>query len=113
VPPDCQAAFAPPGPIDEQYALVEALQQGLARVVYVGGFPPGDGDAVADGYPAENGEVPLPDWSASADEDLADLDAEARAAFRARDPVARARHPRPAAAHRRTPLRRARHRHRD
>jgi pimeloyl-ACP methyl ester carboxylesterase len=53
-------------------------------VVYVGGFPMGDGDAVADGYPAENGEVPLPDWSAFEEEELVDLDDEARAAFRER-----------------------------
>jgi pimeloyl-ACP methyl ester carboxylesterase len=43
-----------------------------------------DGDAVADGYPAENGEVPLPDWSAFEEEELVDLDDEARAAFRER-----------------------------
>jgi pimeloyl-ACP methyl ester carboxylesterase/uncharacterized damage-inducible protein DinB len=66
------------------HAAVDARPDRVARVVYVGGFPTGDGDAVADGYPAENGEVPLPDWSAFADEDLADLDDKARAAFRAR-----------------------------
>jgi len=95
------------------HAAVDARPDRVARAVYVGGFPTGDGGAVADEYPAENGAVPLPDWSAFADEDLADLDDTARAAFRARDPLARARHPRPAAAHQRTPLRRARHRHRD
>jgi hypothetical protein len=51
-------------------------------VVAVGGFPVGDGDAIAEGYPALNGEVPLPDWSAFEDEDLADLDDKARAEFR-------------------------------
>ncbi len=66
------------------HAAVDARPDRVARVVYVGGFPTGDGDAVADGYPAEVGEVPLPDWSAFADEDLADLDDTARAAFRAR-----------------------------
>jgi pimeloyl-ACP methyl ester carboxylesterase/uncharacterized damage-inducible protein DinB len=66
------------------HAAVDARPDRVARVVYVGGFPTGDGDAVADGYPAANGEVPLPDWSAFADEDLADLDDKARAAFRAR-----------------------------
>jgi pimeloyl-ACP methyl ester carboxylesterase len=65
------------------HAAVDARPDRVARVVYVGGFPTGDGDAVADGYPAANGEVPLPDWSAFADEDLADLDDMARAAFRA------------------------------
>lgn len=63
------------------HAAVDARPDRVARVVYVGGFPVGDGDAIADGYPAENGEVPLPDWSAFEDEDLAELDANARAAF--------------------------------
>ena len=66
------------------YAAGEARPDRVARVVCVGGFPTGDGGAIADGFPAENGEVPLPDWSAFADEDLADLDDEARAEFRER-----------------------------
>jgi len=66
------------------HAAVDARPDRVARAVYVGGFPTGDGDAVADGYPAENGEVPLPDWSAFEDEDLVDLDDEARAEFRER-----------------------------
>ncbi len=66
------------------HAAVDARPDRVARVVYVGGFPTGDGDAVADGYPAENGEVPLPDWAAFGDEDLVDLDDEAREAFRER-----------------------------
>jgi len=66
------------------HAAVDARPDRVARAVYVGGFPTGDGAAVADEYPAENGAVPLPDWSAFADEDLADLDDTARAAFRAR-----------------------------
>jgi len=66
------------------HAAVDARPDRVARVVYVGGFPTGDGDAVADGYPAENGEVPLPDWSAFEDEDLADLDDKVRAEFRER-----------------------------
>ena len=63
------------------HAAVDVRPDRVARVVYVGGFPVGDGDAIAEGYPAENGEVPLPDWSAFEDEDLADLDAKARAEF--------------------------------
>jgi pimeloyl-ACP methyl ester carboxylesterase len=66
------------------HAAVDARPDRVARVVYVGGFPTGDGDAVADGYAVENGEVPLPDWSDFEDEDLADLDDEARAKFRER-----------------------------
>lgn len=66
------------------HAAVDARPDRVARVVYVGGFPTGDGDALADGYPAENGEVPLPDWSQFEEEELADLGDEARAAFRER-----------------------------
>jgi pimeloyl-ACP methyl ester carboxylesterase len=66
------------------HAAVDARPDRVARAVYVSGFPTGDGDAVADGYPAENGEVPLPDWSAFEEEELVDLDDEARAAFRER-----------------------------
>lgn len=66
------------------YAAIDARPDRIARAVYVGGFPVGAGDALADGYPAENGEVPLPDWSDFEDEELADLDDAARADFRAR-----------------------------
>ena len=66
------------------HAAVDARPDRVARVVYVGGFPTGDGDAVADGFPAEDGEVPLPDWTAFDDEDLADLDDDARTEFRER-----------------------------
>jgi pimeloyl-ACP methyl ester carboxylesterase len=66
------------------HAAVDARPDRVARVVYVGGFPTGDGDTVAAGYPAENGEVPLPDWSEFGDEDLVDLDDDARAVFRER-----------------------------
>jgi pimeloyl-ACP methyl ester carboxylesterase len=66
------------------YAAVDARPGRVARAVYVGGFPVGDGATVADGYPAENGEVPLPDWSEFEEADLADLDDEGRRAFRER-----------------------------
>ena len=66
------------------FAAVDARPGRVARVVYVGGFPTGDGDVLAGGYPAENGEVPLPDWSRFDDADLAGLDEQARAAFRDR-----------------------------
>jgi pimeloyl-ACP methyl ester carboxylesterase len=66
------------------HAAVDARSDRIARAVYVGGFPTGDGGTVADGYPAENGEVPLPDWSAFEEEDLVDLDDEGRRAFRER-----------------------------
>ena len=66
------------------HAAVDARPDRVERVVYVGGFPTGDGDAVAAGYPAPGGEVPLPDWSAFEQEELVGLDDRARAAFRQR-----------------------------
>jgi pimeloyl-ACP methyl ester carboxylesterase len=66
------------------YAALDARPDRVARAVYVGGFPVGDGDAIADAYPAENGEVPLPEWSQFEEEDLVDLDDEGRRAFRER-----------------------------
>lgn len=66
------------------HAAVDARPDRVAHVVYIGGFPVGEGDAIADGYPVENGEVPLPDWAAFEDEDLADLDDAALAEFRER-----------------------------
>jgi pimeloyl-ACP methyl ester carboxylesterase len=63
------------------HAAVDARPERVARVVYVAGFPLADGVADPGGYPAENGEIPLPDWSAFEAEDLADLDEETRAEF--------------------------------
>lgn len=62
------------------HAAVDARPDRVARAVYVGGFPTADGDPLAD-FPADRGEIPLPDWSAFGEEDLRDLD---REAFRAR-----------------------------
>jgi pimeloyl-ACP methyl ester carboxylesterase len=66
------------------HAAVDARPDRVARAIYVGGFPTGDGDAIADGFPVENGEIPLPDWSDFEDEDLVDLDDAGRRAFRER-----------------------------
>jgi pimeloyl-ACP methyl ester carboxylesterase len=66
------------------HAAVDARPDRVARAIYVGGFPIGDGVGDPGGYPAENGEVPLPDWSDFDDEDLVDLDDDARADFRER-----------------------------
>jgi pimeloyl-ACP methyl ester carboxylesterase len=66
------------------HAAIDARPDRVAHAVYVGGFPTGDGDSVADGLAAENGEVPLPDWPAFEEEELVDLDDEARAEFRER-----------------------------
>lgn len=66
------------------YAAVDARPDRVAGAIYVGGFPTGTGTALVDGFPVENGAVSLPAWSAFEDEDLADLDDEARADLRAR-----------------------------
>jgi pimeloyl-ACP methyl ester carboxylesterase len=66
------------------HATVDARPGRVARVVYVDSGPLGEGGVINDEFPAENGEVPLPDWSLFGDEDLADLDEELRAAFRER-----------------------------
>jgi pimeloyl-ACP methyl ester carboxylesterase len=66
------------------HAAVDARPDRVARAIYVGGFPTGDGQPLVDGFTAVAGEVPLPDWTAFEDEDLRDLDDAARAGFRAR-----------------------------
>jgi pimeloyl-ACP methyl ester carboxylesterase len=66
------------------HAAVDARPGRVARVVYVDSGPLGEGGVINDELPAQNGEVPLPDWSLFEDEDLIDLDDELRAAFRQR-----------------------------
>jgi pimeloyl-ACP methyl ester carboxylesterase len=66
------------------HAAADARPERVARVVYVDSGPLGDGGVINDELPAENGEVPLPDWSLFEKEDLTDLDEDLRAAFRAR-----------------------------
>jgi pimeloyl-ACP methyl ester carboxylesterase len=64
------------------HAAADARPDGIARVIYVDSWPLGHGDAINNGLPAVNGEVPLPDWSAFDEEDLVDLDDGLRARFR-------------------------------
>jgi pimeloyl-ACP methyl ester carboxylesterase len=66
------------------HAAIDSRPERVAQAVYVGGFPAGDGDALADGYPVENGEIPLPDWADFDEEELAGLDKAGRARFRER-----------------------------
>jgi pimeloyl-ACP methyl ester carboxylesterase len=66
------------------HAAVDARPDRVARVVYVDSGPLGQGGVINDELPAENGEIPLPDWSLFEEEDLVDLDDELRAAFRKR-----------------------------
>lgn len=55
------------------HAAVDARPDRVARVVYVAGGPRGDGELGGE-WPAGNGEVPLPDWSAFDEAALTDLD---------------------------------------
>ncbi len=66
------------------HAAADARPDRVARVVYVDSWPLGVGMAINDGFPVENGEVPLPDWSSFDAEDLVDFDDELRATFRER-----------------------------
>ncbi|HEX6476460.1 MAG TPA: alpha/beta hydrolase [Acidimicrobiales bacterium] len=66
------------------HAVVDARPERVARAIYVDSVPLGDGDCINDELPAENGEVPLPDWSVFDAEDLVDLDETLREQFRAR-----------------------------
>jgi pimeloyl-ACP methyl ester carboxylesterase len=66
------------------HAAVDARPDRVARAIYVGGFPVGAGDALAAGFEADGGDVPLPDWSEFEEGDLAGLDETARTDFRRR-----------------------------
>jgi pimeloyl-ACP methyl ester carboxylesterase len=66
------------------HAAVDARPGRVARVVYVDSGPLGEGGVINDEFPAEDGEVPLPDWSQFGEEDLVDLDDTLRATFRER-----------------------------
>ena len=66
------------------HAAADARPDRVARVVYVDSMPLGEGGLINDELPAENGEIPLPDWSLFEAEDMTDLGDELRAAFRAR-----------------------------
>jgi pimeloyl-ACP methyl ester carboxylesterase len=66
------------------HAAVDARPDRVARVVYVDSAPLGEGRVINDELPAENGEMPLPDWSRFEEQDLIDLDDELRTRFRER-----------------------------
>ena len=64
------------------WAAVDARPDQVAAAVLVGGFPTPDGEVIADGFEARDGEVALPDLSEFSPEDLAGLDEAALARFR-------------------------------
>lgn len=50
---------------------MKSRDAGRACIVYVDSGPVGEGGLINDELPAENGEIPLPDWSLFDKEDLA------------------------------------------
>lgn len=66
------------------HAVVDARPDKVAAAVYVAGFPTGTGRPVASGFAVVAGRIPLPEWSAFDDGDLAGLDADLRRDFRRR-----------------------------
>lgn len=44
------------------HCATDARPDKVLRQVHVGGFPSADGEALLSGLPAEDGEVPMPDW---------------------------------------------------
>ncbi|MGH3477415.1 MAG: alpha/beta fold hydrolase [Nocardioidaceae bacterium] len=64
------------------HAALDARPDRVARMVYVGGFPTDDGDALLSGLPAENGEVAMPDWAEMGEEaNVVDFDEASLARF--------------------------------
>ncbi|MGY4644166.1 alpha/beta fold hydrolase [Cellulomonas sp. URHB0016] len=55
----------------------------VARAIYVDAGPAGEGAIVNDEFPAENGEIPLPDLGAFEESDLRDFDEALTARFQA------------------------------
>jgi pimeloyl-ACP methyl ester carboxylesterase len=67
------------------HAAVDARPDKVARAVYVGGFPTPDGSALLGGLPAADGEVAMPDWVETGEqENVADFDEESLANLYAR-----------------------------
>lgn len=66
------------------HGAVDARPDRVVRAIYVDSGPLGEGGVINDELPDDGDEVPLPPWELFEDADLADLDDELRAMFRAR-----------------------------
>ncbi len=66
------------------HAAMDRRVDRVARLIYVGGEPAGDGALGGGGFPVTNGEIPLPEWSSFDAEMVADLDDAQRARLRER-----------------------------
>lgn len=63
------------------HGVVDARPERIARVVYVDSGPLGEGAVINDDFEPEGHGIPLPDWGAFEDEELADLDETLRTEF--------------------------------
>lgn len=66
------------------HGAVDARPDRVVRAIYVDSGPLGEGGVINDELPEEGDDVPLPPWELFEEEDLADLNEELRAMFRAR-----------------------------
>ncbi|WP_026874498.1 alpha/beta fold hydrolase [Jiangella gansuensis] len=66
------------------HGAADARPDRVARVIHVDSIPLANGQPINAALPVVDGEIPLPDWSEFAVEDMRDLDDDLRAAFRAR-----------------------------
>jgi pimeloyl-ACP methyl ester carboxylesterase len=62
-------------------SVADARPDSVARVVYVDSGPTREGGFISDESPVVDGEIPLPDWSAFEESELADLTDEQLAAM--------------------------------
>lgn len=62
------------------HSAVDARPEQILRAVYVGGFPSVHGEPLLDGFPANDGEVTMPDWLEVGEEaNISDFDERALA----------------------------------
>jgi pimeloyl-ACP methyl ester carboxylesterase len=63
------------------WLAADACPERVAKVVFIGGFPAGDGQPYADFFEVKDGLMPFPGWGAFEGPDSADLGEEARDGF--------------------------------
>src|SRR5699024_1794233 len=66
------------------FAAAGARADRVARLIYVGGFPAGNGEPILGGATVENGGIALPAWDDFDEADLRDLDEDAKRQCRER-----------------------------
>jgi pimeloyl-ACP methyl ester carboxylesterase len=64
------------------HAALDARPDRVTRAVHIGGFPPSHGSPLLSGLPADDGEVPMPDWVEMGERaNVTDFDEESLARF--------------------------------